>query len=312
MRNAFAEELTTLFNEDQRLVLLSGDIGNRLFDPLKALSADRFYNCGVAEANMISMAAGMAICGLRPITYTITPFITARCLEQIRVDVCYQNVPVVIVGTGSGLSYASLNATHHSCEDIASLRVLPNMTVLCPGDASEVRLALRAALQHPGPVYIRIGKKGEPVVHQELPNFAIGKWIPLRETGEVALLSTGNLLPLAEEVTVALTAQGIETALYSCHTVKPLDQETLSNVFDRCQLVVTLEEHSHLGGFGGAVAEWSSEQTGLSGQLLRCGTTDTFLYEAAEQSYAREQYGLTVDSLVMKITKQLDSAASRT
>ena len=312
MRNAFAEELTTLFNEDQRLVLLSGDIGNRLFDPLKAHAADRFYNCGVAEANMISMAAGMAICGLRPITYTITPFITARCLEQIRVDVCYQNVPVVIVGTGSGLSYASLNATHHSCEDIASLRVLPNMTVLCPGDAREVRLALRAAVEHSGPVYIRIGKKGESVVHQESPHFAIGKWIPLRSGSDVALLSTGNMLPLAEEVSATLTAQGIDTALYSCHTVKPLDQEILRNVFDRCQLVVTLEEHSHLGGFGGAVAEWSSEQMGRAAQLLRCGTADTFLYEAAEQTYAREQYGLTVDSVVMKITQHLATAVSRT
>jgi len=312
MRNAFADELTTLAATDQRVVLLSGDIGNRLFDPLKRQCPERFFNCGVAEANMISMAAGMAMCGLRPIAYTITPFITARCLEQIRVDVCYQRTPVIIVGTGSGLSYASLNATHHSCEDIASLRVLPNMTVLCPGDASEVRMALRAAVQHNAPVYIRIGKKGEPVIHQEQPTFVIGEWIRLRDEGEVAVLSTGNLLPLAQQVTDSLIQIGVSSGLYSCHTVKPLDTSTLTTVFDRSKIVVTLEEHSRLGGFGGAVAEWLSEQPAANARLLRIGTHDAFLYQAADQEYARGRYGLTVDNIVDQITKKLTIPASRT
>ena len=139
MRNAFASEITKLATEDERVVMLSGDIGNRLFDDYKKRVPKRFFNCGVAEANMISVGAGMASCGLRPVAYTITPFITTRVMEQIRVDVCYHNVPVVIVGVGGGLSYASLGATHHSCEDIAFLRVLPNMIVICPADAVEVR-----------------------------------------------------------------------------------------------------------------------------------------------------------------------------
>lgn len=159
MRNAFAAEITEISATDDKIVLLSGDIGNRLFNSFKEKFSNRFYNCGVAEANMTSMAAGMAACGLKPVTYTITPFNTIRCLEQIRVDVCYHNLPVVIVGVGSGLSYANLGATHHSCEDIALLRVLPNMTVICPADAVEVRLALRAALNYGRPVYIRLGKK---------------------------------------------------------------------------------------------------------------------------------------------------------
>jgi transketolase len=305
MRNAFADEVAKLANEDERVVLLSGDIGNRLFDRLKERAPNRFYNCGIAEANMISVAAGMAICGLRPVAYTITPFITARCLEQIRVDVCYQRMPVIIVGTGSGLSYASLNATHHSCEDIASLRVLPNMTVLCPGDPSEVRSALRAALKHDGPVYIRIGKKGEPVVHNEPPRFEIGNWIRLRDSGDVSLLSTGNVLPLAVEVADSLDRRGISCGLFSCHTVKPLDHETLSKAFDRSQLVVVLEEHSMLGGFGGAVAEWLSDYARRCARLLRVGTSDAFLYEAAEQAHARERYGLTVASIVERITTHL-------
>src|SRR5690349_225696 len=156
MRNAFAAEVTALGAEDKRIVLLSGDIGNRLFDNYKSKCGERFFNVGVAEANMISMAAGMAMTGLRPVVYTINSFVTARCYEQIRVDLCYHNVPVVVVGVGAGLGYASLGATHHSCEDIATLRVLPNMTVVCPGDAVEVKLALRAAVRERGPVFIRL------------------------------------------------------------------------------------------------------------------------------------------------------------
>src|SRR5687768_8362549 len=133
MRDAFAAEITSLAEKDDRIVLLSGDIGNRLFDKFKGKFPTRFFNCGVAEANMISLASGMAMCGLRPVAYTINSFITARCYEQIRLDLCYHNVPVTIVGVGAGLGYASLGATHHSCEDIASMRILPHMTVVCPG-----------------------------------------------------------------------------------------------------------------------------------------------------------------------------------
>ena len=177
MRNAFASEITALAQEKPNLVLLSGDIGNRLFDKFKEVAPERFYNVGVAEQNMIGVAAGMAMSGLRPVTYTITSFTTARCFEQIRVDVCYHNLPVVIVGVGSGLGYASLGVTHHSCEDVAALGALPNMTVLAPGDALKPAPRMRAAMAHNGPVYIRLGKKGEPKVHSAVPAFTIGKGI---------------------------------------------------------------------------------------------------------------------------------------
>ena len=163
MRNAFAVEVTKLGLEDPRIVLLTGDIGNKLFDQFKDKNEGCFFNCGIAEANMMGVAAGLALSGLRPIIYTITPFTTTRCYEQIRVDACYHNVPVIIVGTGSGLSYAELGPTHHSCEDLAIMRVLPNMTVLAPADEVELRQCLRTALKLKGPVYIRIGKKGEKI-----------------------------------------------------------------------------------------------------------------------------------------------------
>lgn len=174
MRNAFAEEMTKLAQQDARVVLLSGDIGNKLFDKFKQVDETRFYNCGVAEANMMGVAAGMALSGLRPVVYTITPFTTTRCFEQIRVDACYHKAPVIIVGTGSGLSYAELGPTHHSLEDMAILRTLPGMRVIAPCDTSELRCALHAALKEDGPVYIRIGKKGEPAIHQNLAAFKIG------------------------------------------------------------------------------------------------------------------------------------------
>src|ERR1700722_8982499 len=173
MRNAFASEMAALADKDERVVLLMGDIGNRLFNDFRAAHPRRFFNCGVAEANMTSMAAGMAACGLRPFTYTITPFATTRCLEQIRVDICYHHLPVVVVGVGAGLSYASLGGTHHACEEVAMLRALPDMTIVCPGDPLEVRLALRAALDWNRPLYLRLGKKGEPAVHAGTPQFII-------------------------------------------------------------------------------------------------------------------------------------------
>lgn len=303
MRNAFAVEITALAKDDPRLVLLCGDIGNRLFDKYKEQYPDRFFNCGVAEANMVSVAAGLALSGLRPVAYTITSFMTVRCLEQIRLDVCYQNLPVTLVGVGSGLGYASLNATHHSCEDMAMLRAIPNMTVVCPADPVETRLALRAALKHPGPVYIRMGKKGEPIVHKEPPPFEIGKGIVLRSGENIGLVSTGTMLPAVLETADNLQKQSLSVGVVSFHTVKPLDQDLLANLFTSCSLVVTIEEHSVLGGLGGSIAEWLTNQRSQKGRLLRIGTDDRFLYEAGEQDHARACYGLTPDQMVEKILK---------
>ena len=161
MRNAFADELEILAKENEKVVLLSGDIGNRMFDSFQEAMPDRFYNCGVAEASMMSIAAGLALNGFRPFVYTITPFMTLRCLEQIKLDVCYHEAPVTIVGTGSGLSYAGLGPTHHSLDDINVMRVLPNMAVVCPCDTHEVRAGLSAILNLEHPVFFRLGKKGE-------------------------------------------------------------------------------------------------------------------------------------------------------
>lgn len=311
MRNAFADELMKVAERDERVVFLSGDIGNRLFDKFKAKFPNRFYNCGVAEQNMMGMAAGLAMCGLRPICYTITPFTTTRCLEQIRVDVCYHHVPVVIAGVGAGLCYAELGATHHACEDIAFLRMLPTMSVVCPGDPVEVRGALDAAIQHSGPVYIRMGKKGEPVVHASRPEFTIGKAITLSRGDDVALLSTGTMLPAVVRTGEMLRELGIHAEVVSFHTVKPLDEALLVDVFARCTVVATIEEHSILGGLGGAVAEWLADRAPEKARLLRIGTSDQFLHEAADEEYARRHFGLDVESMTTRIAEKFNTLSHR-
>ena len=306
MRNAFADELTKLGSEDARVVMLSGDIGNRLFDKFKDKHPSRFFNCGVAEAKMMGVAAGLAMNGLRPVAYTITPFVTTRCLEQIRTDVCYHEAPVTIVAVGAGLAYSGLGPTHHACEDISFLRSIPNMVVVCPGDAFEVRGALRAALQQDRPVYIRMGKKGEPVVHKgPIADFAIGKAITISEGSDVCLLSTGNMLPEAIEAAHRLNEHGVSVEVVSFHTVKPLDETRLKASFARFGLVATLEEHSLIGGFGAAISEWLVDSETPHKKFLRFGTPDSFFKKSGEQEYARKVLGLTGHQIAEKILHAL-------
>ncbi len=305
MRNAFADEITELAKTRDDLVLLSGDIGNRLFDRFKAVAPQRFYNCGVAEANMVGLAAGMAMGGLRPVCYTITPFVTYRAMEQIRVDLGYHHTRVIVVGTGAGLSYASLGATHHSCEEMGMLRLIPGLTVLAPADAMEVRGCLRAALELGGPVYIRIGKKGEPVVHSEVPLVRPGRFLPVREGSGVLLLVAGTLLPEALLAAEHLAARGLSAAVVSAVSVKPLDTEFLQHAFHRHGLVATIEEHSVLGGLGGSVAEWLTDQPRRQqmARLVRFGCPDEFLHETTHQKSAREKFGLLGPQIAERIAQ---------
>jgi transketolase len=296
VRNAFAEEMTRVAATDKRVVVLSGDIGNKLFDKLKFVDEKRFYNCGIAEANMMGVAAGMAMSGLRPFVYTITPFTTTRCFEQIRVDVCYHHAPVVIVGTGSGLSYSELGPTHHSLEDMAILRTLPGMRVLAPCDASELRQALHEVLKDDSPTYIRIGKKGEADIHASPPDLKLGKVLVIREGTDVALLCAGNMMADTLMAANLLAASGISAEVVSFHTVKPLDADYLQQAASRFKLLVTVEEHSRIGGFGSAVAEWRMAQP-LNVAQLGFGTDDVFMHEVGSQAYARKKYGLTADNI---------------
>ena len=290
MRNAFRDTVTELAEADDRVVLLSGDIGNRMFDDFKQRFPDRFYNCGIAEQNMVGLAAGLAMGGLRPFCYTIANFLTYRVIEQIRVDACYHHLPVVFAGVGGGLSYASLGATHHTCEDLAMLRSLPGMTVLTPGDAMEVRSLTRAAHAIDGnPTYLRLGKKGEPVLHDAPPDVAPGRWSVMR--GDPAadahvVLACGNVLPIALD--------GDAPCVVSCGSVKPLDDALLDTLFTRPDgpAVTAIEEHGP-GGFGSALLEWLHARGLPSARLTLRHTPDAFLHRTGSQAWARAATGLT-------------------
>jgi len=306
MRNCFADEITKIAQQREDVVLLSGDIGNKLFDRFKEVAPGRFFNCGVAEANMVTVAAGMASCGLRPVCYTIASFLTYRVIEQIRLDLGYHHQKVILVGTGAGLSYASLGSTHHSVEDMGMLRLIPGLAVLAPGDEKELRPALRAAFDYSGPVYIRIGKKGEPVVHSSEPAFRIGKAIEVRQ-GDVAwILSLGNTLPLALEAAQELEAQGLRCGVASMGSLKPLVTEFLAAVFGSAKVVATMEEHSVLGGLGTAAAEWLAAQGNkVRAKLITFGTPDDFLHQTSHQPSARAWAGLTTERIVRRIADGL-------
>lgn len=305
MRNAFARAVTRLAADRPELVLLAGDIGNRLFDEYKEKYPERFYNCGVAEAGMTGVAGGLASTGLHPITYTITPFNTVRCLEQIRLDICYPNFPAIVVGTGAGLSYSGLGATHHSMEDIGLMRMLPNMHVVCPGDPLEVELALEAAIALKRPVYLRLGKKGEPQVHSSQPAFEIGKGIQLREGETLAILGVGNMLPVAVEVADRMTDSGITPTLISLHTVKPLDDELLEKIFSEYQRIAVIEEHGLAGGAGSAILEWANARQLDSSKVSRFGTEDAFLTGYGDQKNARRRLGLEGELIADRLKEQI-------
>lgn len=304
MRNQFARTITSEATADDKVVLLYADIGNRLFDQLKEVAPTRTINAGIAEANMATMAAGMAMEGMKPVIYTITPFTTARNFEQIKVDIAYQNQPVVIVGTGAGLSYANLGPTHHSFEDIALMRVLPNMQVICPADTVELEQLFRQALHSEHPVYMRIGKKNEPVVHQENTTFRIGKAHVLSTGRDVCLLANGTILSVVSEAKKVLTEKGLSCELASMHTVKPLDTDYLADVMRRFKVVVSVEEHSLIGGFGSAIAEWMVDSQS-SGRLYRFGLADQFIDQVGSQSSARLKVGLSVDNIVKTVLEAL-------
>lgn len=301
MRNAFAKAVTELGDIHPELVMLVGDIGNRLFDEFKDKYSKRFFNCGVAEANMTGVAAGLAASGMRPITYTITPFNTVRCLEQIRIDICYPNLPVIIVGTGSGLSYAGLGSTHHSMEDIALLRSMPNMHVVCPADPIEVKLAIADALRLEAPTYIRLGKKGEPEIHVSTPKFQIGKGLLIRKGTDIVIFSVGNMITVALETAELLENHNISAEVVSLHTIKPLDEELLENCFINKRLIVVLEEHALIGGAGSAILEWGNDRNKDLSKVIRFAGPDRFLTGCGNQKQARHLIGLNSEKITQKI-----------
>lgn len=254
MRAAFIETLCELAGRDDRIWLVTGDLGFSVLEGFAARFPQRYLNAGVAEQNMTGVSAGLALCGKTVFTYSIANFPVMRCLEQVRNDVCYHNLNVKVVAVGGGVSYGPAGYTHHAVEDLAIMRALPRMVVLAPGDPVEVRLATCAMAAWNGPCYMRIEKTGEPVVHHAAPAFAIGKAIPVRGGKDITLISTGGVLGLAVEAAGHLTGRGRDTAVLSMPCVQPLDETAVLEAARHTGRVITIEEHGR-GGLGTAVAE---------------------------------------------------------
>ena len=303
MRKALVKVLTERMAWDDSVYVLTADTGFHVFDEFQQQFPDRFMNVGISEAAMIGMAAGMAQAGKQVFVYGIVPFVTMRCFEQIRNDLCYPDLPVRVVGVGGGLTYGPAGMSHHSIEDIAVMSCLPNMTVVCPGDPVEVEKAVAAVMSLPGPCYLRLGKTGEPIVHtQGADGFAIGKGIRLREGRDVALIATGNMLTTACEACELLAGRGLEPELISMHTVKPIDRELIVDLASRCHTVATIEEHSILGGLGAAVAGIAADEE-LDVRLRRFAVPDVYVHEAGSQDYLRRRFGLEADQIADQVLR---------
>jgi len=311
MRNAFLNELFEMAKKDDRIVLITGDLGFGVVTPFMEQLPRQFLNAGVAEQNMTGIAAGMALSGKIAFTYSIGNFPTMRCLEHIRNDVCYHNANVKIVTVGGGFAYGAMGATHHAIEDLAVMRSIPGIAVLAPGDPVESRAATRAVTEYHGPCYLRLGKAGEPVVHEKPIQFAWGKAIQMREGRDVTLISTGGILQTAVRTAQRLADEGIEVRLLSMHTVKPLDTEAVLAAAQETRAIVTLEEHSILGGLGSAVAEVLAEADIPKVPFKRIGVPAAFSPHIGSQEYMQERHGLTPEAISRTIENILQPVSTR-
>jgi transketolase len=254
VRTAFIDTLNQLAGQDERIWLLCGDLGFSVLESFAQSFPNRYMNIGVAEQNMTGIAAGLALSGKIVFTYSIANFPVMRCLEQIRNDVCAHNLNVKIVSVGGGFAYGSAGYTHHGTEDLAIMRVLPNMTVLAPGDPVETKLLTIAATERPGPCYLRLGKAGEPIIHTSQPDITIGKAIVLREGEAGTLISTGAMLGMTMKAADELAALGISVSVLSMPSLAPLDKDAVLRAARDTGRILTVENHG-LGGLGSAVAE---------------------------------------------------------
>jgi transketolase len=241
---------------------------------------------------MMSVASGMALSGLRPVIYTIAPFATARCYEQIKIGVSYHNVPVTIIGTGSGLSYSELGPTHHSLDDIGILRLLPNLIILAPCDVYEMNSLLPMIFSQNNPVYMRIGKKNEETIYKKNTFIEIGKAVTLQEGTDLCIVSYGTIMKNVLQVSKILESHSISTKIISFHTIKPLDTDILHNIFTKFKYVVVVEEHSKSCGLFSSICEWYHKEGYFNSKIISFGADDKFMHSIGDLQYARSYYGL--------------------
>ena len=301
MRGLFNKVLLDIAREDERIFMILADIGYGEVEPFAEAYPDRFFNCGVAEQNMTGVACGVAMEGNIAITYSIANFPTLRCLEQIRNDVCYHNVNVKIVIIGGGLAYGALGVSHQATEDIAIMRALPNMVVVCPCDFAEAEAATHAMIAYDGPVYYRCGYKKEPIIHRDRIDFQFGKAIQVRGGSDLTFIFTGTIgnqvVPAAEE----LEKEGMTCRVVSMHTVKPIDKKAIIAAAEETGGIVVVEEHQMAGGLGGAVAEVLCDACVAPKKFLRIALPDEYVSRVGSHEWLLDQFGLSTRKIVEQV-----------
>lgn len=301
-RHAYGEALAEMGAENGKIVALDADVSTCTMSCMFGSEfPDRFFNVGIAEANMVGMAAGMSTLGLVPFVHSFAMFTAGRAFEQIRNSVAYPHLNVKIVGTHAGLSVGEDGATHQCLEDIGVMRTIPGMVVICPADGCETKEAVRAIADYQGPVYLRLGRLAVDTVTDQSPDsFSIGKARLMRDGGDATVIATGMMVQSAVEAAAMLAGEGIHVRVLDMHTVKPLDEEAVIRAAEETGLIVTAEEHNVLGGLGGAVAEIVASLCLVP--VLRIGTQDTFGRSGSALALL-ERYGLTAEHIVREVRR---------
>lgn len=303
-RGMFGQSILALAENTPELMVLSADLGNSSgLDRFKTAYPDRFLNVGIAEQNLIGVASGLAKEGYTVFATSFAPFIAIRAAEQVRMNMGYMELGVKAVAIGSGLAMGFLGNSHYGLEDAAIMRAIPNLTVVCPADCAEIAQTVFAAAHHPGPMYIRLtGSVNTPVIYTEPYTFELGKAITLREGRDVALIASGSMVAQSLEAAKQLEVDGVSASVINMHTIKPLDTQSLDAAFTKHKLIVTLEEHSVIGGLGSAVAEYKSTFSTAPPQLT-IGLPDHF-GKAGEYNYLLEQYGLLGKQIATRVAER--------
>ena len=296
MRSAFSTALVAAAKRDERVVLLTGDHGYALFDEFRQACPKQYINAGVAEQNMVGVAAGLAKGGLRPIVYGLSAFVPIRVLEQIKLDLCYEQLPVVLIGDGAGVVYSSLGTSHQSTEDLAALRAVPHISLLSPADAHEMTACMKLALGASGPVYLRMGKSDLGAIHAAPPALEFGRLLCVRPgAGPLAWIATGSMVKTA--LVAAERWPGSE--ILSAPSIKPLDEAAIAEICRRHEAVIVLEEHSVYGGLGSAVAEIAAARS--PAWICRIGIQDRFSQYCGSYQYLMHEHRLNVDAVVEQV-----------
>jgi transketolase len=299
MRAAFSEALVRLAKADPNVLLLTGDHGYALFDDFRKACPAQYINAGIAEQNMVGMAAGLARAGFRPFVYGLSAFIPVRVVEQIKLDVAHDKLPVIFIGDGAGFVYSHLGTSHQSMEDIACTRAIPELSVFSPADRHEVTVCMEMAYQSKSAVYLRMGKSDRGDVHIAAPSANVGALLPVRSgnANAITFIATGSLVRTAIDIA---TASYPDANVWSVPFIKPISQKQVTAICAQSKCVVVLEEHSVLGGLGSAIAEIASEFAPV--RILRIGVQDRFSHHCGTYDYLLKEHGLDRASIEQRIS----------